>query len=156
VKVINAALLSCLDDMFYRLPFPNQLELEKLIKDVPGGVAKMSDFRDVIREDLNEPRALKDFESGWDAYWNETQTQKRAAANRGQQSKSMRDRIRKATPPTPGDTSGDGENGEDRSLSQTQKPEVPRRLSLLLPVLHSLHSSALSAEHPFHTAGGGR
>ena len=53
VKVINAAVLSCLDDMFYRLPFPNQLELEKLIKDVPGGVDKMSDFRDVIREDLN-------------------------------------------------------------------------------------------------------
>jgi hypothetical protein len=153
VKVINAAVLSCLDDMFYRLPFPNQLELEKLIKDVPGGVDKMSEFRDVIREDLNEPRALKDFESGWDRYWNETQTQKRAAANRGQQSKSMRDRIRKATPPTPGDTS---ENGEDRASSQNQKPEVPRRLSLLLPVLHSLLSSALSAEHPFHTAGGGR
>ncbi len=153
MKVINAAVLSCLDDMFYRLPFPNQLELEKLIKAVPGGVDKMSDFRDVIREDLNEPRALKDFESGWDRYWNETQTQKRAVANR--QPKSMRDRIRReATPPTPDVTSGDGENGEDRSLSQKQKPEVPRRLSLLLPALHSLLSSALSAEHPFHTAGG--
>jgi hypothetical protein len=149
--VINAEVLSCLDDMFYRLPFPSQLELEKLIKDAQG-VTQMSDFRAEIRQDLNEPRALKDFESGWDKYWNETKSQKRATS-KGQPSKSIRDRIRKATPATLEDTSGDGgdgENGEDRSLSQPDK--VPRRLSLLLPVLHSLLSPAFPAENPFQTA----
>jgi hypothetical protein len=148
--VINAEVLSCLDDMFYRLPFPTQMELEKLIKDAQG-VTQMSDFRAEIREDLNEPRALKDFESGWDKYWNETKSQKRATS-KGQQSKSIRDRIRKATPATLEDTPGDGENGEDRSSSQPDK--VPRLLSLLLPVLHSLLSPAFPAENPFQTAGG--
>jgi hypothetical protein len=155
VKVINADVLSCLDDMFYRLPFPNQMELEKLIKDAQG-VTQMSDFRAEIRDDLNEPRALKEFESGWDKYWNETKSQKRAAS-KGQQSKSIKDRIRKAAPATPEDTSGDGrdgENVEDHSLSQPEK--VPRRLSLLLPVLHSLLSPAFPADNPFHTAGGQR
>ena len=135
--------------MFYRLPFPSQMDLEKLIKDAQG-VTQMSDFRAEIREDLNEPRALKDFESGWDKYWNETKSQKRATS-KGQQSKSIRDRIRKATPATLEDTPGDGENGEDRSSSQPDK--VPRLLSLLLPVLHSLLSPAFPPENPFQTAG---
>ena len=125
------------------------MELEKLIKDAQG-VTQMNDFRAEIREDLNEPRALKDFESGWDKYWNETKSQKRATS-KGQQSKSIRDRIRKATPATLEDTPGDGENGEDRSSLQPDK--VPRLLSLLLPVLHSLLSPAFPAENPFQTAG---
>ena len=125
VKVINAAVLSCLDDMFYRLPFPNQIELEKLIK-VSQGEAQMSDFRAEIREDLNLPRALKDFESGWDKYWKETQSQKRVAAARGKPTKSMKDRIRHGaetpeTPVTPEENSSDGNSGdvgEGQSLSQ--------------------------------------
>jgi hypothetical protein len=55
VEVINAAILSCLDDMFYRLPFPNQLELEKLIKEAQG-VNQMTDFRDELRDGLNFER----------------------------------------------------------------------------------------------------
>ena len=99
VKVINAAVLSCLDDMFYRLPFPNQLELEKLIKEAHG-VTQMTDFRDELREGLNGSRALKEFERRWEKYWADTQSQKRAAASR-QQTKSIRDRCRNKTPPTP-------------------------------------------------------
>jgi hypothetical protein len=68
VKVIGAAVLSCLDDMYYRLPFPSQTELEKLIKDAQGET-QMIEFRATLREDLNNPRALKEFESGWDKYW---------------------------------------------------------------------------------------
>ena len=62
VKVINAAVLSCLDDMFYRIPFPLQTELERLIKDAQDET-QMSEFRATIREDLNNPRALKEFET---------------------------------------------------------------------------------------------
>ena len=147
VKVINANVLSCLDDMFYRLPFPSQTELEKYIKDVQGDT-EMIEFRALIREDLNNPRALKEFESGWDKYWAETQSQQQAAASRAQ-SGSMRDRVRSESPTTP---RGDG----DSDGADSGKSEVQRRLSLLLPVLHSLVSLAFPAENPFHTAGIGQ
>ncbi len=73
--------------MFYRLPFPTQTELEKLIKDAQGETT-MIEFRAALREDLQNPRALKDFESGWEKYWAETRSQKRAAV---QPAKSMKD-----------------------------------------------------------------
>ena len=155
VKVINAAVFSCLDDVFYRLPFPNQLELEKLIKEAQG-VTQMADFRDVLRTGLESSRALKEFESGWDRYWAATQSQKRAAASRGQQAKSIKERCRCKTPETPEDSSGEdhgggGEKGQETSLKEA---EVPRRLALLLPALHSLRSPAFPAENPFYTGGG--
>ena len=115
VKVINAAVLSCLDDMFYRLPFPSQTELEKLIKDAQGE-AQMIEFRATLREDLNNPSALKEFESGWDKYWGETQSQKRAAASRGQPAKSMRDRFRSESP----SDDGGADKGENESPSSQQ------------------------------------
>ena len=158
MKVINAAVLSWLDDMFYRLPFPNQVELEKLIKDAQG-VTQMTGFRDELREGLNGTRALKEFESGWDKYWTDTRSQKRAAASRGQQAKSMKERCGNRTPPTPEESFGEGHaSGGESGAGETssQQPEVPRRLTLLPPVLHSLLSPAFPAENPFHTGGGRR
>jgi hypothetical protein len=67
VNVINPAVLSCLDDMFYRLPFSNLGELEILIQAANGETA-MIDFRNGFRADLNNPRAMRDFESGWDKF----------------------------------------------------------------------------------------
>jgi hypothetical protein len=115
VKVINAAVLSCLDDMFFRLPFPSQTELEKLIKDAKGE-AEMIEFKAKLREDLTNPRVLKDFESGWDKYWGETQSQKRTAASRGQPAKSMRDRFRSESP----SDDGGADKGENESPSSQQ------------------------------------
>ena len=118
VKVINAAVLSCLDDMFYRLPFPTQNELEKLIKDAQGETT-MIEFRAALREDLHHPRALKDFESGWEKYWAETRIQKRAAV---QPAKSMKDRLRSESPPNSSDGDGadlgNGETGPGSSSSR--------------------------------------
>ena len=153
MKVIGAAVLSCLDDMYYRLPFTSQDQLEKLIKDVQGDT-EMSEFRAAIREDLNDARALKEFESGWDKYWAETRSQQQAAASRAQ-SGSVRDRLRSESPTTPTTPSGNGDgDGADKSAASSD--QVQRRLSLLLPVLHSLVSLAFPAENPFHTAGGGQ
>ncbi len=157
MKVINAAVLSCLDDMFYRLPFPNEMKVEKLIKDAQG-VTQMTEFRDELREGLNGSRALKEFESGWDKYWTDTQSQKRAAASR-QQAKSIKGRCRNQTPPTPEESSGEGHaSGVESGAGETssQQPEVPRHLTLLPPVLHSLLSPAFPAENPFHTGAGRR
>jgi hypothetical protein len=151
VKVIGAAVLSCLDDMYYRLPFPSQDQLEKLIKDARGD-AEMNEFRALIREDLNDDRALKEFESGWEKYWAETRSQQQAAASRAQ-SGSVRDRLRSESPTTPTTPSGNGDgDGADKSAASSE--QVQRRLSQLLPVLHSLVSLAFPAENPFHTAGG--
>jgi len=151
VKVIGAAVLSCLDDMYYRLPFPSQDQLEKLIKDVQGDT-EMTEFRAAIREDLNDARALKEFESGWEKYWAETRSQQQAAASRAQ-SGSVRDRLRSESPTTPTTPSGNGDgDGADKSAASSE--QVQRRLSLLLPVLHSRVSLAFPAENPFHTAGG--
>jgi hypothetical protein len=151
VKVIGAAVLSCLDDMYYRLPFPSQDQLEKLIKDVQGDT-EMNEFRAAIREDLNDPRALKEYESGWEKYWAETRSQQQAAASRAQ-SGSVRDRLRSESPTTPTTPSGNGD-GDSADKSAASSDQVQRRLSLLLPVLHSLVSLAFPAENPFHTAGG--
>jgi hypothetical protein len=151
VKVIGATVLSCLDDMYYRLPFTSQDQLEKLIKDVQGDT-EMNEFRAAIREDLNDARALKEFESGWEKYWAETRSQQQAAASRAQ-SGSVRDRLRSESPTTPTTPSGNGDgDGADKSAASSE--QVQRRLSLLLPVLHSLVSLAFPAENPFHTAGG--
>ena len=151
MKVIGAAVLSCLDDMYYRLPFPSQDQLEKLIKDVQGDT-EMTEFRAAIREDLNDARALKEFESGWEKYWAETRSQQQAAASRAQ-SGSVKDRLRSESPTTPTTPSGNGDgDGADKSAASSE--QVQRRLSLLLPVLHSLVSLAFPAENPFHTAGG--
>jgi len=153
VKVIGPAVLSCLDDMYYRLPFPSQDQLEKLIKDVQGDT-EMNEFRALIREELNDDRALKEFESGWEKYWAETRSQQQAAASRAQ-SGSVRDRLRSESPTTPTTPSGNGDgDGADKSAASSE--QVQRRLSLLLPVLHSLVSLAFPAENPFHTAGGGQ
>jgi len=153
VKVIGAAVLSCLDDMYYRLPFPSQDQLEKLIKDARGD-AEMNEFRALIREDLNNPRVLKEFESGWDKYWAETQSQQQAAASRAQ-SGSVRDRLRSESPTTPTTPSCNGD-GDCADKSAASSEQVQRRLSLLLPVLHSLVSLAFPAENSFHTAGIGQ
>jgi hypothetical protein len=137
--------------MYYRLPFTSQDQLEKLIKDVQGDT-EMNEFRAAIREDLNDARALKEFESGWEKYWAETRSQQQAAASRAQ-SGSVRDRLRSESPTTPTTPSGNGDgDGADKSAASSE--QVQRRLSLLLPVLHSLVSLAFPAENPFHTAGG--
>jgi hypothetical protein len=111
VKVINDAVLSCLDDMFLRLPFPNLSELERLIKVVPRGEALMSEFRSELRAELNTPRAIQEFESGWEKYWEETQT--RRSREVAQQAMSFKERNRSPSPETgrAGGGEGGGEGG---------------------------------------------
>lgn len=73
VKLINPVVLSCIDDMFYRLPFPSLDDLDRLIKEAgPSAETNMMEFRQGVREELNEPRALDDFAKGWATYWKET------------------------------------------------------------------------------------
>jgi hypothetical protein len=96
VKVINSTVLSCIDDMFYRLTFPNSTDLETLIKDAKCE-ASMMEFRHGLKQELEGTDAIRDSETGWDKYWRETQPQKATAAE-GQQLMSFQDRNRATTP----------------------------------------------------------
>jgi hypothetical protein len=66
--LINPKFLGIFDDMFYRLPFPNALELERILKRSDLILAGNAEFLSSIREDLDEERALGDFERGWKKY----------------------------------------------------------------------------------------
>jgi hypothetical protein len=118
VKVMNAAVLACLDDMFYRLPFPNLPDLERLIKEAQGE-ALMIEFQQGLRDELNTPRALNDFERGWDKYWKETQTPRQQAAAGQAQTESFNDRNRSPTPETPKSGGEGGPSASSAHASET-------------------------------------
>lgn len=148
MKVINGAVLACLDDMFYRLPFPNLSELEKLIKEAKAE-ANMIDFRKGLRAELDTPRAVQDFVNGWEKYWQETQSPEQRGAAGIQVEESFDERNRSPTPDTGSDREGGGDaNAEGRSSTSS----VRWRLFLLLPPSLPLFVPPLSpAELPFRT-----
>ena len=98
--------------MFYRLPFPNMSELEKLIKEAKGE-ASMIEFRQRLRAELDTPRAVQDFENGWEKYWQETQSQELRAAAGIDVEESFDERNRSPTPETPGSDREGHEGGGD-------------------------------------------
>ena len=54
--------------MFYRMPFPNDQQLEQLLKRNPIFLAKDQEYRSSVRAELDEPWAFADFCSGFKAY----------------------------------------------------------------------------------------
>jgi hypothetical protein len=68
----------------------------------------MHDFRTGLRANLDEPRAIQDFERGWDTYWRETGSQ---SASQHKQPKSFQSRTKSPSPERDG--SGNGEGGSD-------------------------------------------
>ena len=119
MKVINGAVLSCLDDVFYRLPFPNLSDLEKLIKEAKGE-ANMIEFRKGLRAELDTPRAVQDFEQGWEKYWQEMQSVEEREAAGIHVEESFDERNRSPTPDTGSDREGGGDaNAEGRSSTSS-------------------------------------
>ncbi len=66
--LINPKFFGIFDDMFYRLPFPTALELERLLKRNEVILAGNAEFLSSMRAKLEEERALGDFERGWKNY----------------------------------------------------------------------------------------
>ncbi len=122
VNVINPDVLSLLDNLFYRLPFPNLDDLERLIK-ADNGESAMHDFRTGLRANLDEPRAIQDFERGWDKYWRETGSQ---SASQHKPLKSFQSRTKSPSPEPDG--SGNSKVGSD-SDSGSDKDEAVANLS---------------------------
>ena len=152
MKVINGAVLACLDDMFYRLPFPNLCELEKLIKEAKAE-ANMIDFRKGLRAELDTPRAVQDFVNGWEKYWQETQSPEQRVAAGIEVEESFDERNRSPTPDTGSGREGREGGGDENDEGRSSTSSVRWRLFLLLPPSLPLFVSPLSpAELPFRTS----
>ena len=94
----------------------------------------MIEFRRGLKAELDTPRAVQDFASGWEKYWQETQNPEEREAAGIHVEESFEDRNRSPTPET------GSEHGADEGSSSEQ---VQRCLSLLLPpLLPSLRSPA--------------
>ncbi len=105
VKLINPVVLSCINDMFYRLPFPSSDELERFIKAAgPAADTNMIEFQG-LREELNGQRALDDFAKGWAKYWMETQPQTSPGSTFVGESRSYAEKNRSPSPSETGDRS---------------------------------------------------
>jgi hypothetical protein len=151
VKVINGAVLSCLDDVFYRLPFPNLSDLEKLIKEAKGE-ANMIEFRKGLRAELDTPRAVQDFEQGWEKYWQEMQSVEEREAAGIHVEESFDERNRSPTPETGSDCEEREGGGDANADGRSSTASVRWRLVLLLPPSFPLFGPPLSpAELPFRT-----
>ena len=84
---LNPTSLSFIDDMFYRLPFPDLQVLEKLQEQlkITSAVAK---FRDLVHADLSQPRAMEDLHRGWANYVT-TEIKSKGGVNPGWRSESI-------------------------------------------------------------------
>ena len=96
VPLLNPYSISFIDEMFYRLPFPDLQHLERLQEQhkVTGDVQT---FLADVRADLEDPRAFDDLRKGWVSYLR-TETKSGGKSNTvKEQQKNRRDRNRTPT-----------------------------------------------------------
>lgn len=115
----------------------------------------MIEFRQRLRAEVDIPRAVQDFENGWEKYWQETQSQElRAAAGIDvEESFDERNRSPTPTPETGSDREGHEGGGVANADGRSSTASVRWRLFLLLPPSFPLFIPPLSpAELPFRTS----
>jgi hypothetical protein len=67
VAFLNVNSLAFIDELFYRLPFPDIGRLEKLQLD-SGITSDIARFHEEIKEDYANPRFMEDLRQGWMEY----------------------------------------------------------------------------------------
>ncbi len=97
VAFLNANSLAFIDELFYRLPFPDIGRLQKLQLDSEI-TADIGRFRDEIKEDYAHPRFMEDLRQGWMEYL-ESEMQGPAKINRTKISMSQRHERNKSPMP---------------------------------------------------------
>jgi hypothetical protein len=97
VAFLNVNSLAFIDELFYRLPFPDIGRLEKLQLD-SGITTDIVRFRDEIKEDYANPRFMEDLRKGWMEYL-DSEMRGPAKINRTKISMSQRHERNKS--PTP-------------------------------------------------------
>ena len=96
VSFLNPHSLGIIDDMFYRLPFPDGGRMDKL-HDAHGVTGVAVYFRTELQADFEEPNAMNDLTLGWGAYLDLHVTDAAGSLNPGRQSLISR-RARCASP----------------------------------------------------------
>ena len=85
-----------MDEMFYRLPFPDLQHLERL-QEQHKVTADVQTFLADVRADLEDPRAVEDLRKGWVSYLR-TETKSRGKSNPvKEQQKNRRERNKTPT-----------------------------------------------------------
>ncbi len=115
LRLINSKFLGIFDDMFYRLPFPNALELERMLKRNEVILAGNEEFLSSMRAELDEERALGDFERGWKKYLAERVP---PSAKTKIVYSSFAERNRSLTPETDGATGSAGGGGAGEAANE--------------------------------------
>jgi hypothetical protein len=87
VLFLNPTSLSFIDEMFYRLPFPDLGALEKLQERLHITSDVVARFRETVNADLTQPRAMEDLHKGWVTYV-ETEMKWKGGANPAKRSES--------------------------------------------------------------------
>ena len=95
VPFLNPNSLACIDEMFYRLPFPDSVQLEKLQEEWKVTADAVNFLRE-MQEELEHPRAMDDLRKGWIKFLEE-ETGSRGPPNPARLSESSR-RERNRTP----------------------------------------------------------
>ena len=96
VPLLNPYSISFIDEMFYRLPFPDLQHLERL-QEQHKVTADVQTFLADVRADLEDPRAFEDLRKGWVSYLR-TETKSRGKSNPlKEQQKNRRERNKTPT-----------------------------------------------------------
>lgn len=67
VPFLNSTSLAIIDDMFFRLPFPDIVRMEK-VHESAGVQKEVATFLCDIKTDLAQPRLMGDLRKGWETY----------------------------------------------------------------------------------------
>lgn len=98
VAFLNVNSLAFIDELFYRLPFPDIGRLEKLQLD-SGIASDIARFHEEIKEDYANPRFMEDLRKGWMGYLESEMLGPASKINRTKISMSQRHERNKS--PTP-------------------------------------------------------
>jgi hypothetical protein len=67
VSFLNPTSLGIIDDMFFRLPFPDIVRMEK-VHEMANVQKEVATFLSDMKADLAQPRFMSDLHKGWEAY----------------------------------------------------------------------------------------
>jgi hypothetical protein len=98
--LLNPSSLGVLNNMFYRLPFPDVGKMEKL-HELAGVTGDAKDFLAEMQDDLDAPNAMRDLRTRWEAHLDKHVTAGGARVNPSR--KSLSARTQRCSSPTQSD-----------------------------------------------------
>lgn len=97
VSFLNPTSLGIIDDMFFRLPFPDIVRMEK-VHEMANVQKEVATFLCDIKADLAKPRFMSDLRKGWEAYIEQHLKTKVPAGRQRADKSRVTSRARNTTP----------------------------------------------------------